>query len=306
MELYQIRHFVAVADTGSFTKGAIRAAVSQPSISAAISKLEEELGQQLLNRGQGHVTLTPAGQKLLDSAREILSACTNIKSELKGLSNGKAEETVRIGTLRTLPTIHIAALTAVFCQASEGMSVELIEGPKEKLQELLSQSKLHLSITSLGQTEGTKSLPLFTEPYVLMVPTAHPFAQRKSVKLEDLHNQRFILRTGCETFKDTTDLMIARSIRTKVVFRTDQDDRALGLVASGLGIALMPALFHMPGVVGVPVRDFERTRTIGLQWLRGAEASHHVARVIATVRSHSWVNDLHTGEKRRLSIKLSA
>src|ERR1700748_725162 len=111
MELYQIRQFVAVADTGSFTKAAVRASVSQPAISAAIGKLEEELGQQLLHRRQGQVTLTPAGERLLRCARDTLSACASSKPELKTLSG---TETIRIGALRTLPTIHVAAVMAAF------------------------------------------------------------------------------------------------------------------------------------------------------------------------------------------------
>jgi DNA-binding transcriptional LysR family regulator len=302
MELYQIRQFVAVADTGSFTKAAVRAAISQPAISASIGKLEEELGQRLLYRRQGQVTLTPAGERLLSFAREVLSACANIKSELKSLTG---IETIRIGALRTLPTVHVAAVMAAFARTGGDVGVELIEGTREELQQRLSQKKLHLNLTSFVDRDNDGGFPLFVEPYMLMSPVGHPFAKQRSIKLEDLQGERFILRTGCETFKATTDLLIARSIKTKVVYRTDQDDRALGLVAAGLGVALMPALFHMPGVVSVPIRDFETTRTIGLQWLPGTDTLDHVARMIATVRSHSWSSDLYTGGKRKLGIKLT-
>jgi DNA-binding transcriptional LysR family regulator len=302
MELYQIRQFVAVADTGSFTKAAVRAAVSQPAISAAISKLEEELGQQLLHRRQGHVALTAAGERLLRFAREVLAACASIKSELKTLSG---METMRIGALRTLPTVHVAAVMAAFARTVGDVGVELIEGTREELQQRLAQKKLHLNLTSLDGGDKEDALPLFVEPYMLMSPAGHPFAKRKTVKLDDLHGERFILRTGCETFKTTTELLLARSIKTKVVYRTDQDDRALGLVAAGLGVALMPALFHMPGVVGVPIRDFETTRTIGLQWLPGIDALDHVTRMIGTIRSHAWSSDLNTGEKRKVAIKFA-
>ncbi len=302
MELYQIRQFVAVADTGSFTKAAVRAAVSQPAISAAISKLEEELGQQLLHRRQGQVTVTPAGEKLLRFAREVLAACANIKSELKTLTG---PETIRVGALRTLPTIHVAAVMAAFARPGGDSGVELIEGTREELQQRLSQKKLHLNLTSIAGSQVQDAFPLFVEPYMLMVPAGHPFANQRSIKLEDLHGERFILRTGCETFKTTTDLLIERSIKTKVVYRTDQDDRALALVAAGFGVALMPALFHMPAVVSVPIRDFDVTRTIALQWLPGMELLDHVARMIAAIRSHSWASDLHTGEKRRFAVKFA-
>ena len=86
MELYQIRQFVAVAETGSFTKGASRAGVSQPAISAAVAKLEEEMGQKLLDRRQGSVVPTAAGSRLFDAAKDILLACNTIKSTLRAAS----------------------------------------------------------------------------------------------------------------------------------------------------------------------------------------------------------------------------
>ena len=72
MELYQIRHFAAVAQTSSFTKGATRAAVSQPALSASIAKLEEELGVKLFHRSPKSVTLTPAGRRFHLTAQEVL------------------------------------------------------------------------------------------------------------------------------------------------------------------------------------------------------------------------------------------
>src|ERR1700732_1346444 len=109
MELYQIRQFVAVAETGSFTKAAARAGVSQPAISAAIAKLEEEMGQRLLDRRQGSVVPTAAGGRLLDVARDILLACNTIKSTLRAASSSQTQ-TLRVGVLRTLPTVHVVGV----------------------------------------------------------------------------------------------------------------------------------------------------------------------------------------------------
>src|SRR5712671_5315505 len=83
MELYQIRHFAVVAETGSFTKAAIRAAVSQPALSTSIAKLEEELGVKLFHRSPKAVTLTPAGRRFHMTAQEILAACNKVKAELR-------------------------------------------------------------------------------------------------------------------------------------------------------------------------------------------------------------------------------
>jgi len=301
MELYQIRQFVAVAETGSFTKGASRAGVSQPAISAAVAKLEEEMGQKLLDRRQGSVVPTSAGSRLLDAAREILLACNTIKSTLRATS---APQTLRVGVLRTLPTVHVAGVLRAFRQAHPDIQIELFEGPREELEKRLEQKKLDVCLTSLNDAAASKtSVALFTEPYVLAVSQTHRFAKLRSVTLDDLQGEPFILRTSCETFQDTTALLIARGIRTRLVYRTDQDDRALGLVAAGIGVALMPALYKAAGVVNVGISDFNTKRTIGMRWLPQAEENKCLTAMIAFACSHPWITDLRSDEPMAVNVR---
>jgi DNA-binding transcriptional LysR family regulator len=301
MELYQIRQFVAVAETGSFTKGASRAGVSQPAISAAVAKLEEEMGQKLLDRRQGSVVPTSAGGRLLDAAREILLACNTIKSTLRAAS---APQTLRVGVLRTLPTVHVAGVLRAFRQAHPDIQIELFEGPREELGKRLEQKKLDVCLTSLNDAAASKtSVALFTEPYVLAVSQNHRFAKLRSVTLDDLQGEPFILRTSCETFQDTTALLIARGIRTRLVYRTDQDDRALGLVAAGIGVALMPALYKAAGVVNVGISDFNTKRTIGMRWLPQAEENKCLTTMIAFACSHPWITDLRSDEPMAVNVR---
>ena len=301
MELYQIRQFVAVAETGSFTKGASRAGVSQPAISAAVAKLEEEMGQKLLDRRQGSVVPTPAGSRLLDAARDILLACNTIKSTLRAAS---VPQTLRIGVLRTLPTVHVVGVLHAFRQAHPDIQIELFEGPRDELEKRLEQQKLDVCLTSLNDAAaGKTSVALFTEPYVLAVNQNHRFAKLRSITLDDLQGEPFILRTSCETFQDTTALLVARGIRTRLVYRTDQDDRALGLVAAGIGVALMPALYKAAGVVNVHISDFDTKRTIGMRWLVQAPENKHLTALVAFACSHPWFTDLRSNEPKIVNIR---
>jgi DNA-binding transcriptional LysR family regulator len=301
MELYQIRQFVAVAETGSFTKGASRAGVSQPAISAAVAKLEEEMGQRLLDRRQGSVVPTAAGSRLLDAARDILLACNTIKSTLRATSS---PQTLRIGVLRTLPTVHVVGVLQAFRQAHPDIQIELFEGPREELEKRLEQKKLDVCLTSLNDAAATKkSVALFAEPYVLAVNQNHRFAKLRSITLDDLQGEPFILRTSCETFQDTTALLIARGIRTRLVYRTDQDDRALDLVAAGIGVALMPALYKAAGVVNVHIADFDRRRTIGMQWLVQTPENRSLTSLVAFACSHPWITYVRSDEPKIVNIR---
>ncbi|QQN62232.1 LysR family transcriptional regulator [Bradyrhizobium diazoefficiens] len=298
MELYQIRQFVAVVESGSFTRGAARASVSQPAISASIAKLELELGQKLLERRRGSVVPTGAGVKLLAKANEILSVCNSIKMDLRSTSEVNV---LQIGVLRTLPTSHVAALLDAFRRCNPDVAVQLFEGTREDLEQRLGQKKLQLCLTSLKNCENRRNtVTLLTEPYVLAVSADHRLAKRPSILLQEIAGERFISRTGCETFQTTTALFRARGIRTNVVYRTDQDDRALGLVAAGVGVALMPALYHAPGVFNIPIKDFPLTRTIGLRWAPRAQKNEALQALITFTSNHSWGSDLFSGVNRRI------
>lgn len=161
-----------------------------------------------------------------------------------------------------------------------------------------------MSLTSLeNDAIGKASVALFTEPYVLAVSQNHRFAKMRSITLSDLQSEPFILRTSCETFQDTTALLIARGIRTRVVYRTDQDDRALGLVAAGIGVALMPALYKAAGVANVHILDFDIKRTIGMRWLAHAPENKCLNSLVAFACSHPWMTSSRSDEPRIVSIR---
>jgi DNA-binding transcriptional LysR family regulator len=111
----------------------------------------------------------------------------------------------------------------------------------------------------------------------------------ESVQLSDLNGERFIVRTHCEMFDSATKLMAEQEIRPRVVYRTDQDDRALALVGAGLGIALMPAIFDAPNVKKLPVRDFDASRVISLHWNKD-NADDRLSRFVTFTTTHNWAS----------------
>jgi DNA-binding transcriptional LysR family regulator len=285
MELHQIRHFVAIADTGSFTKAAVRAAVSQPALSASVAKLEEELGVKLLHRSRKAITPTSAGRRLLTTARDVLSACNRVKADLQATN---IERPLRIGVLRTLPTAHLARLVETFQRAIPETTIELYDGSSEELRERLLNRKVVACITSAGRPQpGTNSAVLVREGYGLVVGLRHRFATVKSISIDELQGEAFIVRSHCETFASTTKLLADRGIRTHIVYKTDQDDRALSLIAAGLGVALMPTLYDSADVRRIKVREFDAERIIELQW-NADTVDERLKSFIAFATSYNW------------------
>jgi DNA-binding transcriptional LysR family regulator len=287
LELYQIRHFAAVAETGSFTKAAMRAAVSQPALSVSIAKLEEELGVRLFHRSSKSVTLTPAGRRFHTTAQDVLGACNKVKAELRARV---ADRPLRIGVLRTLPSGHLARLIETLQGELPETRIELVDGTREELHAQLAARRLLACISlKAGSEPGQRSVELLREDYGLVVALNHRFAFHENVQLSDLNGERFIIRTHCEAYDSTTKVMAERGIRSVVVYRTDQDDRALALVGAGLGVALMPSIFDAPNVKKVPVRDFDTKRVISLHWNEDI-ADDRLDQLVTFATTHNWAS----------------
>ena len=283
MELYQIRHFIAVAETGGFTKGAQRIAISQPAISASIAKLEAELDVKLLDRRRSPVVPTAAGARLLEAGKNILQTCNAVKAELKTITTPNR---LRIGVLQSLSNGYVSKLLSSFRRAN--VAIEVVDGSCEQLVEFLAEQELDTVLTIVGGNDlKFASRVLFEEPYLLAVPQDHRYARRQSVKLADLDGEPFIVRTRCDFYQDVTDLLVARGIKTRVVYQTDQDDRALALVAAGIGLALVPAHFEISAVKQIPVSDLGVSRAIGLLWSH--ERAHaDLKEFIEFAGGHCW------------------
>jgi DNA-binding transcriptional LysR family regulator len=285
MEISQIIHFVAIVETGSFTKGADRAAVSQSSISASVAKLEAEFAVQLLDRRRSPVVPTEPGARLFETGKAILQLCRTVKGELDMIAKPKL---LRIGILQSLSSRLVSRLLGSFRRDNPFVAIEMFDGVGEQLNGLLADRRVDTILTVFDGDSASKfpSQVLFEEPYVLAVPEAHRFAQLKSVKLSDLRDEPFIVRARCDRYNDVNDALDSRGVTLNVMYTTDQDDRALALVAAGVGLALFPAHFEMPTVKKVAVSDLGLSRAIGLLWARERESD--LKEFIKYAVSHCW------------------
>lgn len=287
MELYQLRHFVAVAETGSFTRAAERCYVTQPALSGSIARLEEDLGTKLFERTKRSVALTDAGRLLLNDSVSILKACSQLKADIRGSS---ATKRLRLGLVTTFPTHKIASLLTALRADLAGLDIEIAEGNTAELDEKLAANKLDVALTIINNkpAEAVMQMPIYQERYMLFAAVGHPFANKKELRLEDLTAQNFIVRTSCEGYLATSALFREQKVRTKVVCKTQHDDRALELVRSGIGIALLPELFDAPGVTKIPIIDLKKHRTLGLKWPKQNQ-SDVIDRLCVFAKTHPWI-----------------
>lgn len=263
IDRYLLRYFLAVIDSGTFTAAAAQANVSQPTLSAGIAKLERETGAKLFRRNSQRVELTEAGARFAVHARRIEREFNLAQASIDGLAPGG---TLRLGVLNTIASAELAAFAGLAARAAPELAVELVEGNATTLSQHLSRGRIDLALTASHGEPGAEMEPLRTESYVLALPASHPLAAEAAVPGEALAGETMIVRRNCEALSETSRYFTRRGIRPFFALRTTNDDRALEMVAAGLGATVIPESHRHPGVASPALSGFGSMRTLALAW----------------------------------------
>lgn len=284
MNLTLIRYFMAVAETGSFTRGAERANVTQPTLSAGIKRLEESLGTSLFERSRAP-QLTPAGARFLPRARLLLQEWTAARRELRQESR-PTRLRLRLGYIPGLPQQRLTALLGSFAAAHPDIALEILEAPAATLTRRLDLARIDAAIRPLADEDESNSLTLFRQRYLLAVPPLHPLARRNSAKIADLQDQPFVIRPQAEIMPAAEKLFDGLNVRPRIIGRAESDTALLALVQAGIGVALLPHWLAGDGVATLTLPELRDAHRIGLLWRDGSSAALQQLRDFAA--GHDW------------------
>ncbi|MBX3509863.1 MAG: LysR family transcriptional regulator [Hyphomonadaceae bacterium] len=262
MDRYLLRYFLAVAELGSFSKAAQRVSVTQPTLSVGIAKLEEQVGARLFERTTRRVSLTPAGSRFLAHARRITQ---DYEAALRDVAEAPQLKRVRAGVLSTIPARDLDGVVTHHAKAAGGEALELLDSTERDIANRLSDGRLDLAITILRPgLESFAQEKLRREPYVLFVSARHALAGAASVDGGVLAGETMIVRRQCEGLPEISRYFTNRDVRPSFSLRTLSDDRAMSMVAAGLGITVAPASFRRPGLAAVALEGLDLSRDVGL------------------------------------------
>lgn len=269
LDLRQLRYFVAVAEEGHVTRAAERLGMQQPPLSQQIKALEGQLGLQLFRRRARGVELTESGQVLLAEARGILARLE--QAERLTVSTARGEQgRLSIGVAPTAP-FHplVPQVIRTFREAFPGVTVALDECLSREAVRGLQEARLDAAFVraELPETGDISVHHLVEEPLVIALPTAHAFARENRPEprpLSAFAEETFIAFARVEG-PGMFDATLAACLRAGFTPRIGQEapriTSTLGLVAAGLGLALVPASMrrvHMDGVTYLDLRHAER------------------------------------------------
>jgi LysR family hydrogen peroxide-inducible transcriptional activator len=278
MTLTELRYIVAVARERHFGRAAEACFVSQPTLSVAVKKLEEELGVPLFERGAGEVSVTPAGQGIVEQAQRVLEEAARIK-ELAAAGRDPLAGPLRLGAIYTIGPYLLPKLIPILRKSAPAMQLLIRENFTHRLAEELKNGEVDAILIALPFEEpGIAVRALYDEPFFVAVPKGHPWEGRKRITSDELTRESLLLLGEGHCFRDQV-LEICHTVRARErsgLARTVEGgslETIRQMVAGGVGITVLPATSVGAGGGSdlIRVLPFGRpvpTRRVGLAWRR--------------------------------------
>ncbi len=278
MNLRDLNYLVALAEHRHFGRAAAACFVSQPTLSTQIKKLEEELGVSLVERAPRKVMLTPAGREAAARARSIVAEVEQMKEAARRSRDPEAG-TVRLGIFPTLGPYLLPHVIPRLRERFPQLELLLVEEKSDILLSQLRNGQLDVVLLALPlHDEQLHTEFLFEEPFVLAVPGNHPLAQRHSVRLGELAEQRLLLLQDGHCLRDQAlDVCHLAGAMEKPEFQATSLETLRQMVAANVGATLLPLLAVKPPVArseNIHLLGFEGearpSRRIGMVWRRSS------------------------------------
>jgi len=275
MTLTELRYLIALAQEGSFSRAAEVCAVSQPTLSQSIARLESEMGIPLFERGIGFVSPSEAGMRIVAQARVVMDEVAKVK-QLAQSGQDPLSGTLRIGLIHTVAPYLLPRLIQHLTVSAPDMPLAIEENMTANLANMLRDNLIDVAILALPfEAPGVLTRHLYDEPFKVIVPRKHAWHTRTSIDAADIDGQELLLLKGGNCFRDQvleacpkvsapdSDAQLGHSLET-----------IRSMVASGLGISVLPESATLPPHANdmihvLPFSDPVPYRRIGLAWRVG-------------------------------------
>lgn len=275
MTLNELRFIVAVAQERNFHRAAEKSFISQPALSLAIQKLENELGLKIFERGSSEFTITPVGNAIVEQAQRVLEAVEGIR-EIARHGRNQLATPLRIGIIYSVGPYLLPDLIPALKKIAPQMQLAVEENITANLDSLLRNGKLDVIIIALPFGDSNiLTQPLYDEPFEVVVSNEHRWSDRRSIKAQELAEEKVLLLDSGHCFsnqvaeacpdlgKKNADIQQGTSLET-----------IRNMVASGLGITVLPASansvrYRNRLLKVIPFAKPVPSRRIALAWRNG-------------------------------------
>jgi len=267
--LTELRYIVAVARERHFGRAAEACFVSQPTLSVAVKKLEEELGVQLFERGPGEVTITPAGLKIVEQAQRVLEEASRIR-DLAAAGRDPLVGPLRLGAIYTIGPYLLPKLIPILRRTAPAMQLHIQENFTHRLSDSLKAGEVDVILIALPFVEpGIDTRAVYDEPFFVAVPKGHAWEERKRLTSDELTKESLLLLGEGHCFRDQV-LEFCHTTRTRAI-EGGSLETIRQMVASGVGVTVLPSTSISPATGSdliriVPFAKPTPSRRVALAW----------------------------------------
>ncbi len=290
MTLTELRYIVALAQEGNFSRAAERCSVSQPTLSVAIARLEDELGVQLFERGKGFVSPSAVGGRVVEQAQLALLEAEKVR-QVAMRGRDQLDGPLRLGVIHTIGPYLLPQLIRSLKSVAPEMPLAIEENMTANLAEMLRDNEIDVVIIALPfDIPGILTRPIYDECFKVVVPRGHAWEAKARIAPEEVAGDEVLLLKAGNCFRDQvlgacpevsrpeTDVRLGHSIGT-----------IRCMVASGLGVSVLPdgALRHpytSELISVIPFTEPEPSRRIALAWRTGFVRPKAIDALLSAVR----------------------
>lgn len=290
MEMHQVRYFLAVARTLNFTQAADECHVAQPSLTRAIKLLEGELGGDLFRRERPRAMLTSLGERMYPLLKQCYESAQSARALAAMINDGE------VGSLKIAVSGSIE-LGLILNEVNElrrsftEIELKILRGTGPQLVEYLKSGDAELAIAApIGEAwDRLDTWKLFDESFDMVFNRIHRLANHENIELEDLKQERFLLRSHCEKGADLAELLRGKGLNADSRHEVSSDQDLLALLEANIGIGFLPRTVNAPpSLVRAALPGFDLGRTVCLYGVAGRQRTPVAATFMKMLRAAKW------------------
>lgn len=294
MSLTELKFIVAVAQERSFRRAAEKCFVTQPALSLAIKKLEEELNVVIFERSRTEVKLTDIGEKIVEQAEKVLEETAQIK-QLANLGKNQLKGALKLGLIHSIGPYLLPEIIPILRKTAPEMPLEVEENLTANLETQLRNGVIDAAIIALPfNVPGLQYKAMYDEEFDVVVPIQHHWATRKNIKPEELSDEKVLLLNSGHCFSNQVTQACPELSRKGEILQGNSLETIRNMVASNLGITVLPcsataARYHNPLIKVIPFVSPAPTRRIAIAWRKSfvrLEAVEKIAEAIKAINSN--------------------
>jgi DNA-binding transcriptional LysR family regulator len=292
MDINQLEVLATVAREKSFSRAAEVLNRTQPAISQAIRRLEQDVGEKLFDRSSKDGTLTFAGEVLLDHARQMLNlrqSAENAIREMRDLQYGKITISANEHTV-----FYLLPLIQEFRHLHPLIKIEVQRGVASRIPKEITAREVELGVISFEPSDSSLvSIPVLTDELTLIVASTHPFANRSIVSVKELGTETFIAHNAPSPYRQKVlETFDKHKTRLHIAVELPSLEEIKRLVERGVGVALVPKLTAQSEIAsgqlkGLAVKEMKLERKLNIVYRKSSELSYAAKAFVKLAREAS-------------------